>query len=532
MATKFRTKGRRSARPYLIHKPQGTLHPRVQKVGPEHFGIVSVDCAKARSKWMLADFYGQVLVPPTPVEHTQKGIDAMLQSICQAVEQFDLKDMVVAIEQTGRYHVPVQRACVQAKFDTRLVHPLTSKQFRLPANPGNKTDDTDLSAIYRATVTGFGLIEHPADPVSVRLQLLARHRRDWVVKMTRLRCQIHEQLNIIMPGYAQCFDDIYECRIPLLIARKLGSAAAILGAGLPGLTEQVRQAGVRPHQPTLEKILAWARTATAATEESSLHHRIMIELDDDRVAKLRSVKAVEGELAELLVQTPYVLLLGVPGINVVSAAEFAGEMGPIQYYPKARSITGRAGLFPSRYQSDEVDRADGPLVRCANRRLRQAIMMIADNLIECNDHFGVLAAQWRIEGSHSIEIRVRVAGRFCRIAYQMVAGRTAYRHPCSQKRDYILRKLIRFYIEHDIDIIRIMKTLDAAVAQLPGAEHREEGAALAAELDELQKKRRSGPRSLVEILPAVLTKLGVKLINSPESGVANRSQPPSGPGPE
>jgi hypothetical protein len=74
-----------------------------------------------------------------------------------------------------------------------------------------------------------------------------------------------------------------------------------------------------------------------------------------------------------------------------------------------------------------------------------------------------------------------------------------------------------------IVIIRTMKDLDAAVAQLPGAEHCEEAAALAAELDQFQKKRGSGPRSLAEILPAVLAKLGVKLINSPESGEANHS---------
>ena len=69
--------------------------------------------------------------------------------------------------------------------------------------------------------------------------------------------------------------------------------------------------------------------------------------------------------AGLLVQTPYVLLMGIPGINVVSAAEFAGEMGPIERYATARAITGRAGLFPSRYQSDHVDYPDGQLVRCA-----------------------------------------------------------------------------------------------------------------------------------------------------------------------
>jgi len=35
-----------------------------EKVGPEHFGIVSIECAKARFKWMLCDFYGKVLIPP------------------------------------------------------------------------------------------------------------------------------------------------------------------------------------------------------------------------------------------------------------------------------------------------------------------------------------------------------------------------------------------------------------------------------------------------------------------------------------
>ena len=64
-----------------IVKPSGSLHPRVQKVGPEHFGIVAVDCAKARSKWMLADFYGRILIPPTVVEHNKQGFDSAIAEI-------------------------------------------------------------------------------------------------------------------------------------------------------------------------------------------------------------------------------------------------------------------------------------------------------------------------------------------------------------------------------------------------------------------------------------------------------------------
>src|SRR4051794_35851125 len=79
MAHPARAKSRRRPRPHAIHKPNGVLHPRVQAVGPERFGILSIDCAKARSKIMLADFYGRVLVPPTVIAHNQAGMEAAVR---------------------------------------------------------------------------------------------------------------------------------------------------------------------------------------------------------------------------------------------------------------------------------------------------------------------------------------------------------------------------------------------------------------------------------------------------------------------
>src|SRR6516225_6807614 len=71
MMSTTRTRKRPSTRrPSVdVGKPRGVLHPRVQQVGPEHFGIVCFDPAKARSKFFLADFYGRVLIPPTQVDH-------------------------------------------------------------------------------------------------------------------------------------------------------------------------------------------------------------------------------------------------------------------------------------------------------------------------------------------------------------------------------------------------------------------------------------------------------------------------------
>ncbi len=153
MSTKTRSKQRKprakTGQRWVLQKPNGVLHPRVQKVGPEHFGVVSVDVAKFRSKWMLCDFYGNVIIEPIHVEHGKSGFENAIQCLRRAVVVHELNDLVVSVERTGNYHEPVKRAFRDAGFETRIVHPFATKQFRQPANPGDKTDDHDLAAIHR-----------------------------------------------------------------------------------------------------------------------------------------------------------------------------------------------------------------------------------------------------------------------------------------------------------------------------------------------------------------------------------------------
>jgi hypothetical protein len=218
-----------------------------------------------------------------------------------------------------------------------------------------------------------------------------------------------------------------------------------------------------------------------------------------------------------------VLLLSFPGINVVSAADFAGEAGPIEHYATAKSITGRAGLRPSRYQSDHVDKAHGPLVRRCNHALRAAILGIADNLIRCNHHFQQLATPWARRGKDARDIHVRVGLRFCRIAFQMVAGRQVFRHPCIQGRHYILDKLSAFHREHDTPMSELLRDLHAAIGQLPAREYGAEAEPLHQEWQRIQDGGRRGPQWIGDILPLVLARLGVGVVQSEESGEQTRT---------
>jgi transposase len=504
--------------PTSVGKPRGVLHPRVQQVGPDHFGIVCFDCAKVRSKFLLADFYGRLLLPPTLVSHTRLALDAAVAQIRQAFAQHQLQDGLIAIERTGRYHRLVQRTFAAAGFETRILHPFVTKQYRQPVDPGNKSDDTDLTAIHRATVTGCALVEATRDEAWTTLQLLIRHRRDLVRKGAALNCQIRDHLEAALPGYAACFDKLWESPIPWHLLRHYPTARQLQEVGVTTLGQSLRQAGIRFQHRTLQTVVDWAAQAAPGDVAASQHVRIVLALYEDRLRKTEEIQALERDIASRLVQTPYVLLLSFPGINVVSAADFAGEMGPIEHYANAKSITGRAGLRPSRYQSDQVDRANGPLVRHSNRALRAAILGIADNLIVCNHHFQALATQWAAQAKDARHTRVKVGLRFCRIAFQMVAGRRVFRHPSIPGRHYVLDKLTAFHRQHDTGMVEVLRDLQAAIGQVPPCEHAAEAKPLEEEMQRIHDGRRRGPQVLGDILPIVLARLGVGVLQSEESG--------------
>ena len=193
---------------------------------------------------------------------------------------------------------------------------------------------------------------------------------------------------------------------------------------------------------------------------------------------------------------------------MVSAAELAGEMGPITRYANANAITGRSGLYPSRHQSDDTDNDSGPIIRQANRRLRCVLMRIADNLA-C--HCAYYRGQADVDDAQGVDkraTRVKIVKRFSRLAFPCVAGDEPMKHPAFQKPDSILEKLREFHHKHQTPIDQILADLETAVGQLPYNTRNHE-AKIVAEVLHKQTNRRRGVSTIGELLPAVLARLGI-----------------------
>jgi hypothetical protein len=264
----------------------------------------------------------------------------------------------------------------------------------------------------------------------------------------------------------------------------------------------------------VERLVAWSGNAAQADPLAASYSCVWRDLHDDWLEKTVRITAREREMAEILVKTPYLLLLSHPGINVVSASDLAGELGPIEHYAHAKAITGRAGIFPSRYQSDQVDRADGPLARHRNARIRAACLRMADNLIKCNTHFRCKFELWKQRGVDHRDIRCRVANRAMRSVFQLVSGRRLYHHASRLDRDYVLDKLLEFHQHHQTPPHEILRDLKLAADQIPPHEQPAETAPLLARYQKCRKSRRTESQQLSTLLLAVLARYGITGLES------------------
>ena len=490
MRRQRRGRGKRGA----LHPQQASypLQERMLRVGPGKFGILAVDSSKVHFAVMLANFAGVELMVDLAVENTAPALEALVAKVQAACAEHGIVDLVVAIERTGRYHVPI-RNVLRKHWDVRMVHPLATKRLREPADPGNKTDLTDLRAIVRAIVAGYGAIEKDLPERWADWREVNRERESLVRKRALFRVQIQERIESLLPGFSALFADLWSSPAAPDLAAHYGSAEAIRQAGETGLLDWLRAAGRRMRRDTLCRILVWAATASAPDHGPELRCRMLA----NQLALLRATQAqivaYERDLAGYLAETPFVLLLSCPAVGVVSAAGYGAELGPIEHYAHPANIRGRAGLYPSRYQSDATDLANGPIVRQSNARLRDALIEIAHNLLPHSPYFKAWAQVRKAKGWPSAKLHVAVANKFTRISYAILAGRTLFEHPALGGPDAILRKLYDFARGHGLTAEATAGLLAAATPWMPETAARQEAAALRNDLAPRARHRSAGP---------------------------------------
>lgn len=175
-------------------------------------------------------------------------------------------------------------------------------------------------------------------------------------------------------------------------------------------------------------LLRWSRETfrqeiAASSTQESLLKRLLTELQGLQERRF----TLEVDLLGFLVQTPAVLLLSIHWLGPLRAAEFAGEVTPLEQYPNSRALLKGAGLDSTTRQSAQREAPDHPISKKGSPRLRYISLQIGEALMNHNDHFRQGTQRFLDQGDSKGYVCVVTACRFLRIAHAMLKDQQPFR---------------------------------------------------------------------------------------------------------
>ncbi|WP_238458052.1 IS110 family transposase [Alkalihalobacterium alkalinitrilicum] len=323
----------------------------IRETGTENLLMVAIDAAKYTHKAMICTFYGDILVKPFEFDASLTGLDIVKKHIREEREKYGMKEVVVGIETTGHYYEDLVRRCHKEGYRVRIINAATTDQERQALLNWSKTDNIDLMAIIQSLIHGRGTSSELRSGSIGSLQKLTRARRELVDDRTSTQNLIRMHIDHVFREFqgksiwdngkrkhVQPFSKLFG-KAPRYMMRHYPHPNDILELGKEGLRELSIRENLKLRDSTIECLLDFAQSSISQPKENVEVDIYLLAQKLDRLELLdNQIKRLEKKIEDLFIETPGAIILAVPGIGVVTGAEFYAEMGDITDFDHALGV--------------------------------------------------------------------------------------------------------------------------------------------------------------------------------------------------
>jgi transposase len=385
--------------------------------------VVAVDVGKNAAVLSVTDSARHRLLGPVEFAMTAPAVAAVVERVSAVLPGVAVK---VGVEAAGHYHRPLLGSGVwPSGWELLELSPVrVSEQRRVQGRRRVKTDAIDLEAITELVLAGHGV------PVTVRsariteLSGWAMHRSRRIWTRTATKNQLLAQLDRCFPGLTLALPDVLGTQIGRLVAAEFADPHRLTTLGVTRFVRFAANRGLRVRRSAAERLVAAARTALPAPEAVVARHVLA-----DDLALLADldvqIAAAEAKIAKLLPDTPFAVLLTVPGWGTIRAGNYGAAVGNPRRWPGASQIYRASGLSPAQYES-AGKRRDGSISREGSVQLRRALIDLGIGLWRSDPAARRYGQRLRARGKKGGVIGCAMAHRASKIAYALVRDQAGY----------------------------------------------------------------------------------------------------------
>lgn len=315
--------------------------------------VVAIDPGKAFNRVWLTSGERGLIGDPVSLPVLRDGIEELERLITSSGVS---GPPVIGIEATGALH-RAWAAEIERRWpgSLRLFAPSETTAARGQLGSRRfKTDDRDCAALVWLLRQGAG---RPVEPEAVQSMLgTVRYRAQLVDARKVLQQRLHDQLNILCPGLSA---PVGHGRA-LKIESPTGQAVLECAAAFAGRAVSKRSLiTTAPGRMTDANAAFWAQRWKRLLNPPPDAHLRAARLGQDlrRWQQLQAdIALADKQLAGLLAESDGQILMSLPGVAVVRAAEFSAYTLPIERWATPEHLYSATGLAPASYQSSTITR--------------------------------------------------------------------------------------------------------------------------------------------------------------------------------
>lgn len=392
---------------------------------------VGIDVSKEKSTVCILRPYGEIVVAPYDVLHTQAGITSLIQ-IIKALEG----DTRIIMEATGAYHLPILLELQRAGLFVSVINPLAMKRYASTSIRKGKTDKMDAIRIANYGIDHwFKLTEFKAsEEVYVQLRLLGRQYAHYIKLRVSAKLTLTNLLDQTMPGIKK----LLTAKRPDAPTRDKLSDFVETYWHYDLITQKsekqfvncyvkwARKWGYHASEKKAQAIYVMAMNGIPTLSSNDASTK-MLTLEAVRVLKEinKTLDIIIAKMQEIASSLPeYETVRAMQGVGPLLAMRLIGEIGDVRRFHSGSALVAYAGLDAPPFQSGNFQGVNRHISKRGSALLRKngyEVMQCLKSIKPTEDNAVYLFMLKKEQEGKSLKCaKIAALNKFLRIYYARV----------------------------------------------------------------------------------------------------------------
>lgn len=378
--------------------------------------IIGIDIAKRTNYARAQDARGLDLAKALKFDNCYAGFLALLQWIQDLKESFAKTNVIVGMEPTGHYWLPLAYMLKDHDLPVVAVNPMhVNRSKELDDNSPSKNDVKDAKVIAQLVKDGRYSAPNLPEGVYAELRQGMNIHESLTKRLNMVKAKTINWLERYFPEFTDVFKD-WEGKAALQVLQLNKLPHELAGMNDDTILTEVKKhvsRGVGPKRmralkEAAQKSIGIRTGSRMAKRELNLllkeYHQLTQELHD-----------LEDELTELIQPIPGAKqMLEMKGLGLITVAGFFSEVGDLRNYEHPRQLIKLAGLNLRRNESGK-HKGQTRISKRGRRKLRALLFRVALPLASRNPAFQKLHVYYRNRADNPLTGKQSLVALCCKL---------------------------------------------------------------------------------------------------------------------